>query len=180
MQTSKISNQTSFNGICINTSKMGKKQEALARNLLSSTIGHMQWDDITQKGIDVFVLTHGKNGIKARFLDTRSGEYFKDKFNKFIETHIEGYSNLVNRSDEIIGKICDLANPQKTKQPKLDRNAIFEGKTTLFKIRPALHEEMTKDYKKFLAEGLVHSDAKDQAIEMHLMFIPEDGYNFNF
>jgi hypothetical protein len=140
----------------------------------------MQWDDICQKGVDVFILPHRKDGIKARFLDPKSGEFFKDKFNKFIETHIEGYGNIINRSDEILNKICELADPKKTKQPKFDRNAIFEGKTALLKAKPSLHNEIKKDYNKFISEGLVHSDAKDQAIEAHLMFIPEDGFNFNY
>lgn len=180
MQISKISNQTSFNGICINTSKMGKKQEALARSLLTSTIGHMQWDDICQKGVDVFILPHRKNGIKARFLDTKSGEYFKDKFNKFIETHIEGYGNIISRSDEILGKITEIADSKKIKQPKLDREAIFEGTTTLLKAKPSLHKEIKRDYNDFISEGMLHDEAKKQAVDIHLDFIPEEGFNFNF
>ena len=180
MQVSKISNQTSFNGICINTSKMSKKQENLARNLLASTIGHTHWDDICQKGIDVFITPQGKNGIKARFLEQKSGEFYKDKFNKFIETHIEGYGNLINRSDEILNRICELADSKKTKQPRIDREAIFEGNTTLLKIKPSLHREIMEDYNRFTASGSCHHDAKELAVDNHLMFIPEDGFNFNY
>ena len=180
MQVSKISNQTSFNGICINTSKMGKKQENLARQLLTSTIGHTSWDDICQKGVDVFIMPHGKNGIKARYLEPKSGEFFKDKFNKFIETHIEGYGKLISRSDEILDKICELSDSKKTKHPKIDRDAIFEGRTSLLKLKPSLHKEIAEDYNNFLVNGSCHHDAKELAVDNHLMFIPEDGFNFNY
>ena len=86
MQISNISNKTSFNGICINSSKMNTLQKNLSRNLLRSTVGHMSWDELTKKGIDVIVLPRKDNEIYVRYINSESGSYFRNLKKQFIET----------------------------------------------------------------------------------------------
>ena len=164
MQITKISNQTSFNGICINSSKMNTLQKNLSRNLLRSTVGHMSWDELTKKGIDVIVLPKKDNEIYVRYINSESGSYFRNLKKQIIET-----IDICN--DNINGGAV---------KPEVNRETIFYGKTSLLKMNPKLHKNILEMFEEFKSEGIKPKQAKQLAVDAHLTNIPEEGYNFNF
>lgn len=179
MQITKISNQTSFNGICINSSKMNTLQKNLSRNLLRSTVGHMSWDELTKKGIDVIVLPKKDNEIYVRYINSESGSYFRNLKKQIIETIDICNDNIIKKSDEILDTIKIIANGGAVK-PEVNRETIFYGKTSLLKMNPKLHKNILEMFEEFKSEGIKPKQAKQLAVDAHLTNIPKEGYNFNF
>lgn len=178
MQISNISNQPNFNGICAGVSRMNRAQRLLTNELIRSTEGAIKWSDVCTEGIDAVLLPLKEKSIKVRYLDRKSGEFYKDN-GKFVETLIKCGDHIVERSDELMNTIMVLAK-NITQQPKVNTDKIFNGKTTLFKLKPSLHKYLRTSYKELIEDGVKHSDAKKEAIDIHFMDIPNGGYNFNF
>ena len=178
MQISKLSNQPNFNGICVGASKMNNKQRHIADHIIRHAERELKWPNVCAKGIDAFFLPLKENAIKVLYLDRKSGEFIKNG-NKFVETNIDADYKEQEHAFEIINTISKLAE-DKSKFPKVDLDNIFNGETTLFKLKQSCYDYLKENYHSLMKNGVKEADAKEQAIAKHFEDIPAGGFNFNF
>ena len=68
----------------------------------------------------------------------------------------------------------------KSEFPKVNLDNIFNGETTLFKLKQSCYNYLKENYNSLIKNGVKEADAKKQAIAKHFEDIPAGGFNFNF
>lgn len=146
MQISKIQSPT-FNGIHAQTSKMTTAQRELTAKLTDA----ISYSDVYAKaknlGIDICIFPKGLRNIKAKFLDTNSENYIKNKNNNAVtfssslderrtaltSSIAAERKNLYKTADNFLSKLEDVLSG-KFKFEEADPEKIHAGNTDMSRL----------------------------------------------